>query len=593
MTDPMGSSIRLRRRSTLTDVTSTGSSRIDQTRRSRLLRSVLATLLGVAGVWVVAPAAPAAAAVLPNGASAYVAMTPQRLADTRPSQGSYGYSAVNSKTIRIGVLNRDGVPADAIAVVVNVTVIGSSGSGYVTVYPAGQALPTTSNVNADAAGRTVANMAHVKIGSGGSIDLFRSSTMNVAVDLVGVYVPVADATSAGRLTTLASGAVRALDTRQRGYGVGVNSTTTVDLAPFGLPTGASAALVTVTAVQGYPGFWTAFPTGITRPNVSTLNLDTAGQTRAGQAIVPLLSGNRTINVFSANGGHLLVDLVGWYTGDGVAASTDGLFVPSAPMRLLDTRALRTLAPWGGSTYEFQVGAPFSGISAVALNITGTQPWDGGYVTAHPAGVARPNSSNLNLTGWGQVIANHAISRVSARGVALFTNAGVHLIGDVAGWFLGTPSTATLPVPANPNYTSNKTTAVHAGELGLYVAVKSGTNLDYIADQGYAATWSDLANVATPGNVMLFAHRTTGSAPFRYINGLTPGDNFSLIGTDGHWYHYRVVDQRVTSPYYSTISSVASAHGPMTAQLVACSKLNGTPTSTLYRIVITGRLYAVT
>lgn len=52
-----------------------------------------------------------------------------------------------------------------------------------------------------------------------------------------------------------------------------------------------------------------------------------------------------------------MDLVGWYTGDGVAASTDGLCVPSAPMRLLDTRALRTLAPWGGSTYEFQVGAP--------------------------------------------------------------------------------------------------------------------------------------------------------------------------------------------------------------------------------------------
>lgn len=32
---------------------------------------------------------------------------------------------------------------------------------------------------------------------------------------------------------------------------------------------------------------------------------------------------------------------------------------------------------------------------------------------------------------------------------------------------------------------------------------------------------------------------------------------------------------------------------MTAQLVACSKLNGTPTSTLSRIVVAGRLYAVT
>ena len=135
--------------------------------------------------------------------------------------------------------------------------------------------------------------------------------------------------------------------------------------------------------------------------------------------------------------------------------------------------------------------------------------------------------------------------------------------------------------------------VYSAKASVLVGIKSGTNLDAIANQGYAATWSDLANVATPGNVMLFAHRTTGNAPFYYLHVLTTGDSFSLLGTDGKWYNYRVVDKRVTYPYYSTIANISTNNGPMTAQLVACSKLSGQPTSTYYRIVVTGRLYSVT
>lgn len=557
-------------------------------------RLLLAGLLSLTSVVAVAPAAsPAAAAALPSGSSTYVAVTPQRMADTRPSQGSYGYTMVNASTMRIAVTGREGVPEDAIAAVVNVTIIGSGAKGYITVFPSGQALPTTSNVNADAPGRTVANMAHVKLGTNGSIDLFRSGSMNVAVDLVGVYVPVTAAVSSGRLQTLAAGAQRVSDSRPSNA-LGANTTRTIDLAPAGLPTGASAALVNITAVTAFPGFWTAFPSGTSRPNVSTLNIDTVGQTRAAQAIVPL-NGVRTISVYASGGGHLLVDLVGWYTGDGAAAMTDGLFLPAAPMRMLDTRALRTLAPWGGSTYEFQVGAPVANAAAAVMNLTGTQPWDKGYVTAYPAGLGRPNSSNLNVTGWNQTIANHAITRVTTRGAALFTDAGLHMIADVAGWFLGTPSAPVLAAPSNPNYTPNLALRVNASKAYVNTAVKASSSsyLDYWADRGYAATWSDLANVATPGNVMLFGHRTTGSAPFRYINLLNVGDSFSILGSDGRTYHYRVVDERVTLPSYSTIAGLAAAHGPMTAQLVACSKLDGSATSTKYRLVITGRLYAVT
>jgi sortase (surface protein transpeptidase) len=229
-----------------------------------------------------------------------------------------------------------------------------------------------------------------------------------------------------------------------------------------------------------------------------------------------------------------------------------------------------------------------------MNITADSPWDSGYVTAYPAGVSRPNSSNLNISAVPQTIANHAIVRVSARGAALFTYGGAHLIADVAGWYLGTPSAATKPPPANPSYSPNEAVAVSVPKLGIYVGVRGGGgSLDAIADRGFAATWSDINSVASPGNLMLFGHRTAGSAPFRYINDLYPGDSFSVIGSDGHSYNYVVVGKDVSLPSYSQIQSFASSYGPITAQLVACSKIDGSATSLRYRLSVTGRLVSIT
>ena len=238
------------------------------------------------------------------------------------------------------------------------------------------------------------------------------------------------------MVTLNTGAKRVLDTRDRGYPVGAGLVTDVDLTAAGVPTVASAVVLNVTAVKAEKGFWTAYTHGHARPNTSSMNLDTAGQTRPSQAIVPLDGTTKLISVYSEHGGHLIVDVVGWFTGVADGASTDGLFVPNAPLRMLDTRGLRSLPPWGGSTYEFNTGNGIPQISAAVMNITGTSPWDSGYVTAFPAGFARPLSSNLNISSWPQTVANHAIVRVSTRGAALYTQGGSHLIADVAGWYLG-------------------------------------------------------------------------------------------------------------------------------------------------------------
>jgi hypothetical protein len=73
------------------------------------------------------------------------------------------------------------------SVALNVTVVGSTASNYLTVYPFGAAQPTASNLNF-VGGQTIANMVIVKIGTGGKITLFnRDGVTPVLVDVVGWF----------------------------------------------------------------------------------------------------------------------------------------------------------------------------------------------------------------------------------------------------------------------------------------------------------------------------------------------------------------------------------------------------------------------
>ena len=82
--------------------------------------------------------------------------------------------------------------------------------------------------------------------------------------------------------------------------------------------------------------------------------------------------------------------------------------------------------------------PSSGVGAVVLNLTGTGPTAGTYVTAYPAGQSLPTASNLNL-GIGQTAPNLVIVKVGTGGkISLYNAAGsTHLIADVAGWMPAT------------------------------------------------------------------------------------------------------------------------------------------------------------
>jgi sortase (surface protein transpeptidase) len=514
-------------------------------------------------------------------------VAPYRLADTRPSEGAFGFTRVSANVVRVQVAGRGNVPANAAAAVLNITGVNTTAPGYVTVYPSGTTLPTASNVNFDRAGQVMANMVTVKLGTDGAVEVYVQNPMDVVVDVSGAYIPVTAAVASGRLVTRPTGAFRVLDTRSRGFGVAPQSIERVDVSAADVPASAVAVVVNITATETGVGYWTAFPLNQPAPNASNLNIDTAGQTRAGQAIV-LLSGAPAFNVFTQGGGHLVVDVAGYFTGAGTK-STDGLFFPTNPTRLLDSRGSSVMPTWGGSTLEFPVYGPAGQVAAAAINITGTQSMIGGFVTAFPAGVQRPEASNLNLDTWDQTIANHAIVRASSRGISLYTLQGLHMIADLNGWFLGPPTPAVLPPPVNPSYEPSTAQQVYTPSIGLSVAVGTGSNLDAVANLGIAATWNGAAQVAAPGNIVLFGHRTTHGAPFLNINLIPLGGVVSLQGADGHLYNYMVVHQDVTVPNFNVINNIGLKSGFATVQLVACTP----PHSVAFRWVTTARLFSVT
>jgi hypothetical protein len=312
----------------------------------------------------------------------------------------------------------------------------------------------------------------------------------------------------------------------------------------------SAVALSVTAAEGTgPGFVTVFPTGTSRPTASNVNLDRVGQVAPNLVIVPLgIAGN--VSLFTSNSTHLVVDVEGFFTVTSEARA--GRFVSAPrPARILDTRdgtGGHSGALGVGETVRLHVsgagGAPAAGtsgpgMSAVAVNITGTDAAGPGFVTAWRGGVARPTASNLNLEGVGSTRAVMAIVPVSANGdIDLFSQSGTHLIVDLLGWF--TDDTAPLSssglfVPVFP--TRMLDTRLGLGALGvggvtrLYAA---GTAVVPPRSAGSVLVNVTATEAAAPGYVTAYpaaAIRPTTSSLNLERAGQTIA-NLSIVPTPG-------------------------------------------------------------
>ena len=82
------------------------------------------------------------------------AFVPARIIDTRSSTGTAGSGLAANQPLQPGVTytfgpftSTNGLPSDAIGIVGNLTAVGYTGAGYVTLFPAGVAVPGTSSLN--------------------------------------------------------------------------------------------------------------------------------------------------------------------------------------------------------------------------------------------------------------------------------------------------------------------------------------------------------------------------------------------------------------------------------------------------------------
>ena len=401
-------------------------------------------------------AAPFAAAA---AASAFVPLTPARLFDSRPGEATIdhlfeGVGRVAPRSVtEIQVVDRAGVAADASAVVLNVTAVGASSPGYLTVYPCGEAPPLASNVNY-LAGGVVANAVVAKVGDGGRVCVFSLAASDLVVDVNGWFGATSGLSSLvpARLFDSRPGAATIDHLFEAGGRVGRGSITEVPVADRGgVGAEVSAAVLNVTAVGASgPGYLTVFPCGEERPLASNVNYRSA--VAVPNAVVAKVGDGGRVCVYSSSETDLVVDVNGWF---GAGAPLSSL----TPARVFESRPGEATVDHefegagrlaAGSVTEVQIagrGGVGPDASAVVLNVTGVGATSAGYLTVFPCDEQRPLASNVNH-GADEVVANAVVAKVGAGGrVCVFSLAATDLVVDVTAWF-GPGGTAEIELGAS-------------------------------------------------------------------------------------------------------------------------------------------------
>jgi hypothetical protein len=116
--------------------------------------------------------------------------TQRRLVDTRAAGETYdgqvqrtGFRRAGT-TIQVPVGGRADVPADASAVVLNVTATRAGDRGFMTIHPRNSARPNASNLNF-APGDLIANSVVAPLGGNGMVCIFASTDVELIVDVAG------------------------------------------------------------------------------------------------------------------------------------------------------------------------------------------------------------------------------------------------------------------------------------------------------------------------------------------------------------------------------------------------------------------------
>jgi Tol biopolymer transport system component len=373
-----------------------------------------------------------------------IPLVPARFLDTRPGASTIDdqFEGIGRRdagsTLELTIAGRGGLPIGPAAVVLNVTAVDASGSGFVTVYPCDAPRPLASSLNYTP-GTTTPNEVIAKLSATGTICLFTLAEVHLIADVTGgvpklsAYRPLVPA----RLLDTRPGETT-IDHQFEGQGIRqAGSTLELPITGRGaVGGGAVAAVVNITAVNATAaGFVTVYPCDAPQPLASSLNY-APGETAANEVIAKL-SPTGTICLFTLQSVDLVVDVTG-------ALRSTPHYLPLVPARLLDTRPGETTIDHlfegqgirqAGSTLELTItgrGGVGAGAVAAVVNITAVNATAAGFVTVFPCDAPQPLASSLNYVP-GTTTPNEVIAKLSATGtICLFTLQPVDLLVDVTG-----------------------------------------------------------------------------------------------------------------------------------------------------------------
>jgi uncharacterized repeat protein (TIGR03803 family) len=366
----------------------------------------------------------------------FVAVTPCRLIDTRLTGGP-----IPGGTYRSFPIPQEGgcnIPDTAAAYSLNVSVVPQGPLGYLTIWPTGEGRPVVATLNS-LDGRIKADAAIVPAGDSGAVSIYVTNTTNVILDINGYFAPASGST----LAFYPLPPCRVADTRHSTYPPGLGppyltggherAFPILNATSCNIPSsGAAAYSLNFSVVPHGPlGYMTVWPTGQSRPLVSTLN-DIPAQIIANAAIVPAGSSGE-VSVFPSSDTDLIIDINGYFAPPG----TGGLSLYAvAPCRVIDTR---------------QIGPPFSGTLSPPVDVVGSfcgppataqayvfnatvVPTGGlGYLTLWPDGTNRPTVSTLNALD-GSITNNMAIVPSTNGKVDAYASGITQLILDISSYF---------------------------------------------------------------------------------------------------------------------------------------------------------------
>jgi hypothetical protein len=405
----------------------------------------------------------------------YKPVSPTRICDTRPANASVSPNPCNGNGSGAGTLGPDsgavltlpGLPAGTTAVVLNVTVTDTTAASFLDIWPDGQPLPNTSDLDWTA-GKTVANLVEVTVGSASGIDLYNlDGNADVVIDFQGYVGPAGAGTGLfnplppTRIcdTRAESGDVNANQCNGEGAGtgtVGAGGSRTIQVTgEGGVPSsGVSAVVLNVTVTDTtQAGYLTVWPAGATQPLASNLDW-VAGDTVPNRVIVPVGSGGQVTLYNSSGSTDVVVDVGGWFTDNSNSSATGASYVALSPTRICDTRAesadvtanqcngngttTGTLTSGGVRTVQVTgLGGVPSNAVAVVANVTVTDTSAASFLTVYPDGTTLPLASDLDWVA-GATVPNLGVVKLGADGAVDTYNlsGATDAVVDVEGYYTG-------------------------------------------------------------------------------------------------------------------------------------------------------------